>query len=86
MVPETELNVGYQLTPHARAFVGYDLLYWSTVVRPGDQIDPVLDVTQIPNFALLHGQTPTNQGRPLVPFKESGFWAQGMNIGIEFRY
>jgi hypothetical protein len=86
VVPETDLNVGYQVTPHLRAFLGYDFLYWSTVVRPGDQIDRVLDVTNIPNFALLNGQQPTNQARPAVPFKERGFWAQGMNVGIEFRY
>jgi hypothetical protein len=86
VVPEVDLNIGYQVTPNLRAFIGYDLLYWSTVVRPGDQIDRVLDVTTVPNFALLHGQTPLSQARPVVPFKESGFWAQGLNVGIEFRY
>ena len=85
-VPEIDLNVGYRFNEHVRAFVGYNFLYWSSVVRPGDQIDRVLDVTTIPNFQLPPGVAPTGMNRPAVPFKESGFWAQGFNAGIEFRY
>jgi hypothetical protein len=85
VVPEIDLNVGYQVTDHIRAFVGYNFLWWSSVLRPGDQIDRVLDITQIPNFA-TNGAAPTGAGRPAVPFKETSFWAQGLNVGIEFRY
>ncbi len=86
VVPELDLNIGYQLTDHMRAFIGYNFLYWSDVVRPGDQIDTVLDAATIPNFALKNGEQSTGQNRPTVPFKESGFWAQGLDVGIEFRY
>ncbi len=86
VVPEIDLNVGYQFNEHVRAFVGYNFLYWSNVVRPGDQIDRVLDATTIPNFKLPPGVVPVDRNRPAVPFKESGFWAQGLNVGIEFRY
>src|SRR5262249_15174735 len=36
VVPEVGINVGYQVTEHLRAFVGYSFLYWSNVARPGD--------------------------------------------------
>lgn len=85
VVPEIGFNLGYQITDHWRVFVGYDFLYWSSVVRPGDQIDRVIDVTQIPNFP-VPGATPTGQNRPTVPFKGTDFWAQGVNFGLEFRY
>ena len=41
VVPEIGLTVGYQFTERLRAFVGYNFIYWSRVVRPGDQINPV---------------------------------------------
>jgi hypothetical protein len=84
-VPEVTLNVGYQITERIRAFVGYDFLYWNNVLRPGDQIDRVLDVTRIPNFQ-VPGAVPTASNRPAVFFRESNFWAQGINVGIEVRY
>jgi hypothetical protein len=83
-VPEVGLNVGYRLTENVRALVGYDVLYWSNAVRPGDQIDRVLDVTRIPNFNV--GATPTGQARPALPFRQSDFWVQGITFGLEFRY
>jgi hypothetical protein len=84
VVPEINFNVGYQINDHWKAFVGYDVLYWSNVLRPGEQIDRVLDETLIPNFP--SGAAPAGQNRPVPLFKESGFWAQGVNFGLEFRY
>jgi hypothetical protein len=37
VVPEAELRVGAELTDGVKAFVGYNFLYWSEVIRPGDQ-------------------------------------------------
>jgi hypothetical protein len=84
VVPEININIGYQLTDHVRAFIGYDFLYWSNVVRPGDQIDRGLDVTRIPNFPVQ--VPPLSTPRPAVLFKETDFWAQGINFGLEVRY
>jgi hypothetical protein len=84
VVPEVGINLGYQLTQRLRAYIGYDFLYWSSVVRPGEQIDRVIDVTQVPNFPV--GAMPVGQNRPAVLFKTSDFWTQGINFGLEFRY
>ena len=84
VVPEIDLNVSYHINDHVRIFAGYDFLYWSSVIRPGQQIDRSIDETQIPNFA--SGQTPAGQNRPMVLFRESDFWAQGLNLGLEFRF
>ncbi|HBI44176.1 MAG TPA: hypothetical protein DDY78_15185 [Planctomycetales bacterium] len=84
VVPEVDLNVSYHLNDHVRVFAGYDFLYWSSVVRPGRQIDRTIDETLIPNFA--SGQAPAGQNRPMVLFHESDFWAQGLNLGLEFRF
>ncbi len=87
VVPEVGLRVGYYITPNVRVFVGYDFLYWSNVVRPGDQVDTSVNVTQIPNFGSAPAfAPPSNLVRPIVPFRATGFWAQGINAGIEVRY
>lgn len=83
VVPEVNLNVGYRVTDCLCVYAGYTFLYWNRVVRPGDQIDRVIDTSQIPNF----GQgTPTGFARPGVPFKETDFWAQGLNVGVEITW
>jgi hypothetical protein len=83
-VPELGLKVNYQLTEHISLYAGYDFLYWSSVVRPGDQIDQVLDLNQVPNSGRPF--PPANQVRPVVPFQVSSYWAQGVNAGVLFRY
>src|SRR5262249_44828964 len=50
VVPEIGLKLGYNVTENVRVFVGYDLIYWTNVLRPGDQIDTTLNTAQIPNF------------------------------------
>jgi hypothetical protein len=38
VVPELGYNLGYQFTPYMRGAIGYTFVYWSSVVRPGDQV------------------------------------------------
>jgi hypothetical protein len=84
VVPEVGVNLTYQVTQHVRAFAGYNFLYWSKVVRPGDQVDTTINLNQFgtnPPFNPLAGVA-----RPAVPFKETDFWAHGANVGLEIRF
>ena len=47
-MPEIGFTLGYDLTSRLKATVGYTLLYWSNVARPGDQIDLNVDSRQFP--------------------------------------
>jgi len=85
VVPEVGAQVGYNFTDHLRVFVGYNFLYWNSVLRAGDQVDRNLDVTQIPNFS-APGVQRAGQTRPAVLFRETSFWAQGFNVGLEWQY
>jgi hypothetical protein len=84
VVPETDLVLGFRVTNHIKLLVGYSFLYWNNVARPGDQIDRVIDVTRIPNSGLV--ATPASQTRPVLQFKGSEFWAQGLSFGMEFTW
>jgi hypothetical protein len=81
VVPEVRIQLGYQVGPHLRVFAGYNFLYWSQVARAGDQIDVVIN----PNLLAppLPGASPL---RPAFSFQGTNFWAQGINLGVEFRF
>jgi len=80
VVPEANLMVGYQLADHWRAFIGYTFLYVSNVARPGQAIDPVVNLTQLPPGPLVGALRP--QRKDAV----TDFWVQGINLGLEVRY
>ncbi len=73
VVPEVGLKLGYAITKNIRVTVGYDGIYWSSVVRPGDQINPAVDPRAIPaaNAIFTPGAAFTGPG-PL--FKLTDFW------------
>ena len=60
--------------------VGYTFIYLSDVLRAGDQIDTNINVSQLPPGTL------TGAAFPEFSFQSSGFWAQGLSLGIEGRF
>ena len=46
-IPELGATVGYDLTCRLKLTVGYTFLYWSQLMRPGDQIDTNVDQSKI---------------------------------------
>jgi hypothetical protein len=79
VMPEIGFTLGYDITPRLKASAGYTLLYWSNVARPGDQIDLNLDPAQFP--------PPTGTGiKPAFVLHTSDFWAQGLNLGLNYSF
>jgi hypothetical protein len=79
VIPEFNVNLGYQINCNWRALVGYTLIYWSDVIRSGDQIDTHINPSQLPPNALVGAPSPS------FSFHGSDFWAQGLNVGLEYR-
>jgi hypothetical protein len=80
VVPQVGLKLALNLTPCLSASVGYDFLYWSSVVRPGNQIDHNLNPTQFPGAGVVG---------PLLPaplFNRNDFVAHGLSLGFAFAY
>lgn len=87
VVPELGVKVGYNVTDNLRLTVGYTWIYWSSVVRPADQIDRVLDTSKIPNFLNLGTVVPSvAPSHPLPIIHQNDFWAQGVTFGVEYNY
>lgn len=81
-VPTVQLKVGYNILPNLRATIGYDFIYWTDVVRPGDQINRNINSSQ---FA------PLGNGPPIGPisqrlFNSSDFYSNGLSFGLELKF
>jgi hypothetical protein len=63
---------------------GIDFLYASSMVRPGNQIDNVINPTLMP-FNPLFG-TVGGTARPAQTFVVSDFYALGISFGVHVRY
>jgi hypothetical protein len=84
---ELTLKAGVRLTRHISVFAGYDYLNADNMLRPGNTIDPEINLTQYPgNGHTTSGVVTTPPARPMVEFNRTDFWAQGLNFGLEFGF
>jgi hypothetical protein len=84
VAPEVNLNLTAQVTTHLTVSFGYNFLYISRVVRPGEQLNPRINPTTVvtsQNFGAAFGPR-----EPSVPFAQTDFWAQGLNIGLIYGF
>ncbi len=77
-LPEAGVNAGVRLTDNARISGGYSILFLMQAVRPAEQIDRNLNLTQL--------AAPVGPLAPFFSFQESDFWVQGFNVSLEIRY
>lgn len=82
MVPEVQFKIGYALSPRWRATIGYDFLYCSSVLRPGDQLNRELPKGQ----TFGQGMTAPSTTSPARLSNTSDFFAHGVSLGMEFRF
>ncbi len=82
VAPEGKLRVTYRITDRISASVGYSFLYLSDVLRAGDQIDTRIN----PAWLTLPNGVGNVPYRPTFTFQGSDFWAQGVDLGLLFRF
>lgn len=81
VVPEVGVKLGVQLTDHLRVYAGYNFLYWSNVIRPGDVIDTRVNGSQLPPR-----QNQTGELFPRFEPRYSNYWVHGIVFGVQLRY
>jgi hypothetical protein len=84
-VPEAELKLGYNVTRNIQVFAAYNFMYLSNVERPGNAIDHNINPSVVPVLSGL-GATPVGVPAPNFGFNRSDFWAQGINVGVQFKF
>jgi hypothetical protein len=80
ILPELGVNLHCQITDLWRASIGYNFMYVSNVIRPGQQIDTALDPNQFPPSTAVNPNFP----RPL--FENNDLWIHGLTAGLECRF
>jgi hypothetical protein len=83
VLPEGIVNVGYQITPHVRAQIGYDAIVLSNVERSGVAIDPNVN-TSLTKY-IAHDKN-SDQRSPTFRWDGDGWWAQGLTLGLAVNY
>jgi hypothetical protein len=79
-VPQGQFKLAYAFNEYVRMSLGYDALWISRVIRPGNQVNQDVNVQPI-------GGPPVGPLDPaFVPFRSSGLWAEGFNVGLEINY
>lgn len=81
-LPEGTVTLGYEVSRNVTLFAGYDLFYWSQVVRPGDQITRRVNPDLVP-FLGTANQTVAPQQPPLV---WTHLLAQGISCGVQLSF
>jgi hypothetical protein len=81
LVPEIDVRARLRLNSWCTATLGYKLIYWNKVLCPGDQMDPLVNVTQLPGMGPVTGPP---DPKPL--FVHTDYFAQGLEAGVEFRF
>ena len=79
LVPEFTLGMRWRMSPHASLSAGYNFIYWSEVARPGEQIDRVVNLTQVPGPIV-------GPARPAFPFNSGGLLVHGFQFGLQLDY
>lgn len=86
VVPEVGFQLGYQPRNWLRVSMGYNWLYWDNIVRPGGNIDPVVNPIGVPTSGQFNPNTLYEPRRPGVPYNLTDFWVQSVTVGIELLY
>ena len=83
LINDARFEVGLQVTKHVGVRAGYNLLFWSDVLRPANVISPVLTLSQVP-IDPSFSPTPVPNARPVTVFRSSDFLAHGLSVGAVF--
>ena len=85
-VSELGIRLEYALNRQCRVTLGYTVIYWPSVARVTDSIDPVVDTSQIMVNPPEIPQGSAAATRPSFAFHDTEFWTQGLNAGSAHRF
>jgi hypothetical protein len=86
VVPEAGLTLGYRITPRLSIVSGYTFLYASNVVRAPQQVNRQINPSGATAISGNPPRTLVGPAQPAFKFNSSDFWAQGLNVGLAYRF
>lgn len=86
IVPDVNLNIGYQATDTCGIKLGYTFLYVNKMLWAGKQMNRNINPTQSSLYEFTATPVLTGEPSPKASLKNSGFWAQGISLGIDLQF
>ena len=86
LVPRLELDLEWDIGKGWSATVGYNLLYWTNILRAGEQIDGSVNTNLLPPPFGAGGVAGAGTNGPVANRNETDYFAQGISFGIERRF
>jgi hypothetical protein len=77
---EAGVKLAFYPVERLKLSVGYSLMYWSSVVRPGFEVNTSID------GRLLTSLPPANATQPSFAFDPTDYLVHGLNFGAELRF
>lgn len=84
MIYEQTFNVTYNFTERTQVYFGYSIIWISSVMRPGEAIDPFVNDSNVRFVA--GAPAGSTQNRPAFSWNANDLWMQGMNFGVRLQY
>ena len=86
VIPQVNADIGYDLANWTSIHIGYTFLYATEVMWASNQIDRQINPSQSPAISGNPSTTVVGVSRPKALFKTKSFWAQGLNVGLQFQF
>jgi hypothetical protein len=83
-VPEAGIRFERAFGPHLLLSAGYSFLYLSGIARPGELIDPYVNLNLVPTSTTFG--TGNNPARPAFVWRETDYWAHLFQFGLTVRF
>lgn len=84
VIPEVEVNFGYEVIENLAISVGYNFLYVTNVLRASRQLDRHINPTGSPLYEETPAPIQIGASRPKRHMRSSDIWVQGVNAGIVY--
>ena len=84
VLPEVEINVGYEIIENLALNVGYNFLYVTNVLRAARQMDRHINPTGSPLYQETPNPVQVGASRPKSHMRSAGLSVQGLNVGIVY--
>jgi hypothetical protein len=85
VLPEGNITLGCWITPCIKAYAGFNLLYWSDVLRAGDVVNRAVNPTLDPRSNVFGQAGGTAAPTPSLG-NDRDLWLYGVTVGLGFEF
>lgn len=86
LIPQMDVNLGYQISDSLSIQAGYTFLYVNKMLWASNQLNRHINPTQSSLYEFTATPVLVGTPQPKSSFREDDLWVQGINIGFTFQF